>query len=98
MMPRDPKPKKTEYKTLSIPSDLAEAINELNDAMGFWPSLGAFVREAAIKKIWEERRNLKMWMTSPTLEEKRPAEVTLVFDESLKSEEEPCDRNRVVVS
>ena len=47
------------YVTISIPAALAEAIDELNEDLGYWPSRGAFVREAVLEKLREERRGLK---------------------------------------
>jgi len=55
-MPRDPKPKKTEYKTVSLPRRLAEDIQEIIDEFGYWPSMGAFVREGALEKMRRERQ------------------------------------------
>jgi Arc/MetJ-type ribon-helix-helix transcriptional regulator len=43
------------YATISIPIALAEAIDELNGELGYWPSRGAFVREAVLVKIRDER-------------------------------------------
>jgi len=56
MMPRDPKPKKTEYRTVSLPRRLAEDIQEIIDEFGYWPSMGAFVREGALEKMRRERQ------------------------------------------
>jgi len=47
------------YVTISIPSALAEAIDELNGELGYWPSRGAFVREAVLEKLRDERRRLR---------------------------------------
>ena len=47
------------YVTISIPAALAEAIDELNGELGYWPSRGAFVREAVLLKLREERLRLK---------------------------------------
>jgi len=41
--------KKSKYETLSIPSGVAEAIERLIEELGFWPSVGAFAREACIR-------------------------------------------------
>ena len=46
------------YVTISIPSALAEAIDELNEELGYWPSRGAFVREAVLEKLRDERQQL----------------------------------------
>ena len=54
---REKKAKKIEYKTVSLPSRLADDIQELMDEFGYWPSLGAFVREAALEKMRRERQS-----------------------------------------
>ncbi len=36
----------TKYATVSIPRGIADAIDELIEELGYWPSRGAFVREA----------------------------------------------------
>jgi hypothetical protein len=41
--------KKSRYETLLIPSGVAEAVERLIEELGFWPSVGAFVREACIR-------------------------------------------------
>jgi Arc/MetJ-type ribon-helix-helix transcriptional regulator len=46
------------YVTISIPSALAEAIDELNGELGYWPSRGAFCREAVLEKLRDERLRL----------------------------------------
>lgn len=46
------------YATVSIPQGIADAIDELIEKLGYWPSRGAFVREACLEKIREERRRL----------------------------------------
>ena len=46
------------YATISIPVALAEAIDELNKELGYWPSRGAFVREAVLEKLRDERLRL----------------------------------------
>lgn len=46
------------YATISIPVALAEAIDELNEELGYWPSRGAFVREAVLEKLRDERLRL----------------------------------------
>ena len=45
---------KKKYRTVSLPWGVAEAMQRLIDELGFWPSLGAFAREACIKMIREE--------------------------------------------
>ena len=47
------------YVTVSIPVGIARDIDRLIEELGYWPSRGAFVREACIEKIWAERRKLK---------------------------------------
>ena len=47
-------PKKTKYRTVSIPRGLTDDIQELIDEYGYWPSLSAFVREAALEKLKRE--------------------------------------------
>ncbi len=44
-MTREKRTKKTKYRTLSLPSRLADDIQEIIDEFGYWPSLGASVRE-----------------------------------------------------
>ena len=51
--------KKSKYRTVSLPSGVAEAIERLIEELGFWPSVGAFAREACIKMIREEWPRLK---------------------------------------
>ena len=46
------------YVTISIPTALAEAIDELNEELGYWPSRGAFVREAVLEKLRDEKQRL----------------------------------------
>lgn len=46
------------YATVSIPRGIADAIDELIEELGYWPSRGAFVREATLQKIKEEQRRL----------------------------------------
>ena len=49
-------PKK--YSTVSIPRGIAEAIDELIEDLGYWPSRGAFVREATLEKVRDEQKRL----------------------------------------
>ena len=51
--------KKRKYVTISIPTAIADDINKLLRELGYWPSKGAFVREACIEKIWKERRKIQ---------------------------------------
>jgi len=46
------------YVTISIPAALAKAVDELNGELGYWPSRGAFVREAVLEKLRDERLRL----------------------------------------
>jgi Arc/MetJ-type ribon-helix-helix transcriptional regulator len=46
------------YVTASIPIGIAKDIDKLIEEIGYWPSRGAFVREACTEKIWKERRNI----------------------------------------
>ena len=46
------------YVTVSIPIGIAKDIDKLIEEMGYWPSRGAFVREACTEKIWKERRKI----------------------------------------
>jgi len=41
--------KKSRYRTISLPSGVAEAMERLIEELGFWSSVGAFVREACIR-------------------------------------------------
>ena len=47
------------YVTVSIPQAIAEELDALIESLGYWPSRGAFVREACLTKIREEKRRLK---------------------------------------
>jgi len=47
------------YRTVSIPTRIADDIEELIEKLGYWPSVGAFVRDACINKIREEQNRLK---------------------------------------
>ncbi len=46
------------YSTVSIPRGIAEAIDELIEELGYWPSRGAFVREASLEKVRDEQGRL----------------------------------------
>ena len=50
---------KTKYVTVSLPVGIAQAVDSLIEELGYWPSRGAFVREACLEKIREERRRLR---------------------------------------
>ncbi len=49
----------TEYVTVSIPSGVAKSIDKLIERLGYWPSRSAFVREACLQKIREEKQRLE---------------------------------------
>lgn len=51
--------RETKYVTISLPKAIADAIDELIEELGYWPSRGAFVREASLEKIRDERRLLR---------------------------------------
>jgi Arc/MetJ-type ribon-helix-helix transcriptional regulator len=57
--------KKRKYSTVSIPTRIAEDIDRLIEELGYWPSKGAFVREACTEKIWKERRKIHKLRKSP---------------------------------
>jgi len=46
------------YVTVSILQGIADAIDALIEELGFWPSRGAFVREATLEKIRAEQERL----------------------------------------
>jgi len=48
----------SKYATVSIPRGIADAIDELIEELGYWPSRGAFVREATLLKVKEEQRSM----------------------------------------
>ena len=48
----------SKYATVSIPRGIADAIDELIEELGYWPSRGSFVREACLEQIREEQRRL----------------------------------------
>jgi len=50
--------KDSKYATVSIPRGIADAIDELIEELGYWPSRGAFVREATLLKVKEEQRSM----------------------------------------
>ena len=58
-MTRNKKAEKVKWKTVSLPGGLADDVQELIDGSGYWPGLGAFVREAVLDKIKKERELLK---------------------------------------
>ncbi len=48
----------SKYATVSIPRGIADAIDELIEELGYWPSRGAFVREACLDKVRDEQKRL----------------------------------------
>jgi len=48
----------SKYATISIPRGIANIIDELIEELGYWPSRGAFVREACLEKVREEQKRL----------------------------------------
>jgi len=50
---------KPKYVTVSLPVGIARDIDEVIEETEYWPSRGAFVREACLNKIWSERQKLK---------------------------------------
>ena len=66
-MKKKRKAKKIEYKTVSLPRRLADDIQEIMDEFGYWPSLGAFVREAALEKLRRERQSLVKMVEEPIM-------------------------------
>jgi len=47
------------YATVSIPMGIIKEMDRLIDELGYWPSRGAFIREAALEKIRDERKRLR---------------------------------------
>jgi len=52
-------PKKSKYVSISLPTGLSDEIDKLIEELGYWPSRGAFAREACLEKIREEKRRLR---------------------------------------
>ena len=52
------KRKNKRYSSISLPTGIIEDIDNLIEELKYWPSRGAFVREACLEKIREERRRL----------------------------------------
>ena len=50
--------------TISLPRGIAEDIERLIEKIGYWPSKGAFVREACTEKLWRERKKLRELRTA----------------------------------
>jgi len=53
------KEKKLKYGSASIPMGILEEIDCLIEKLRYWPSRGAFIREACLEKIRRERERLK---------------------------------------
>ncbi len=51
--------KKNKYRTVSLPMGISDEIDTLIEELKYWPSRGAFVREACLAKIKEERQKLR---------------------------------------
>jgi metal-responsive CopG/Arc/MetJ family transcriptional regulator len=51
--------KKRKYGTVSIPMGIIEQVDFLIKEIRYWPSRGAFVREACLEKIRLERNRLR---------------------------------------
>lgn len=62
------------YVTVSLPVGIIKAIDALIEELGYWPSRGAFVREACLEKIWVERKKIKELMNNADLQA-NPCEV-----------------------
>jgi metal-responsive CopG/Arc/MetJ family transcriptional regulator len=50
---------KQKYITVSLPRGIGQEIDSLIEKLEFWPSRGAFVREACLEKINIENERLK---------------------------------------
>jgi Arc/MetJ-type ribon-helix-helix transcriptional regulator len=50
---------KRKYRTVSLPTAITDTIEDLMEELGYWPSVSAFVREAALEKIRKERQRLR---------------------------------------
>jgi len=53
------KEKKLKYGSASIPMGILEEIDYLIKKLRYWPSRGAFIREACLEKIRRERERLR---------------------------------------
>ena len=49
---------KRKYGAVSIPMGILEEIDTLIKELRYWPSRGAFIREACLEKIRSERQRL----------------------------------------
>ena len=50
---------KSKYVTISLPTGISDEIDELMEELEYWPSRGAFVREACLAKIEKEQKRLQ---------------------------------------
>ena len=50
--------KNKKYRTVSLPTGITDEIEKLIEERRYWPSVGAFVREACLEKIRRERKLL----------------------------------------
>ena len=50
---------KSKYVTISLPIGISDEIDTLIEDLGYWPSRGAFAREACLDKIREEKQRLR---------------------------------------
>lgn len=51
---------KSKYRTVSLPTGVTDEVQTLIEELGYWPSVSAFVREAAMEKIrWEQKRQME---------------------------------------
>ncbi len=50
---------KDRYVSVSLLRGVVEAVDDLLEELKYWPSRGAFLREAVLEKIRIERRSLK---------------------------------------
>ena len=53
------KQNRQKYITVSLPRGIGKEIDSLIEQLEFWPSRGAFVREACLEKIKNENERLK---------------------------------------
>jgi len=59
--------RKSKYATISLPIGISDEIDELIEGLGYWPSRGAFVREAALEKLRRERQTPGKIVPEPIL-------------------------------
>ena len=50
---------KSKYVTVSLPKGITDEIDKLIEELQYWPSRGAFARDACLEKIREEKRRLQ---------------------------------------